>query len=124
MRAHNGQDRYSGRIVRFADGDTVIVIIELGWGAWREFYVRLVNLDSWELDDDGRDSAIAARDLLDKEFSWKLCVLVPHTKGFDRYGRIRGTVLIPTGDLAKWIVDHQLGWWHGEESLPARSNGQ
>jgi hypothetical protein len=114
MRAHLGKDRFPARIVRFADGDTVIVLIELGWGSWVEKYVRLVNLDSWELDSSDIDKARECRLRLDDRWGWQPAVFVPSTKGFDRWGRVRGSVLIEGGDLAAWIVSHGYGWWHGD----------
>jgi endonuclease YncB( thermonuclease family) len=114
MRSHLGRDRFPGEIRRFADGDTVIVLIEVGWGVHVEKYVRLVNLDSWELDEEDAIKAVAARDILDCWWGRKPCVLIPSTRGFDRYGRIRGHVQVQGHDLAKWIVDNKLGWWHGD----------
>src|SRR5258706_463825 len=118
MRAHLGKDRFPARIVRFADADTVIILIELGWGSWVEKYVRLVNLDSWELDSADKAKARAARDQLDEQFGWTPCTFVPSTKGFDRWGRVRGSVLTTEGDLAKWVVDHRVSCWDGAEPLP------
>lgn len=46
---------HRARIMRVADGDTVLVLIEGLWGTWSEKYVRLAGIESYELD--GPDAA-------------------------------------------------------------------
>ena len=109
QRGIRGSD-FAAKLVRFRDADTPIVDIDLGFGVMFRTPVRLVGLESWELDGPDRARALSARVTLDKMFGGEPCRLTPQTQSLDRYGRVRGRVEMSTGDLCTVIVKCGLGW--------------
>lgn len=108
-----------GRIVRWADGDTAIVLLRLGWGVWVEKYLRIEGIDSWELD--GHDAARAqeVRATLDTLYGWRECKALLSLDGLDCYGRWVGTLYIDGKDIRDEITERGLAWWRAGRQ-PAR----
>lgn len=100
-----------GYIVRFADADTVIVLIKLAWGVWLEKHVRLTGIESWELDSSDYQLARDAVARLNTIFEMTPCILTPSNSSLDKYGRIRARVDSSHGDLADFIVRSGYGWY-------------
>jgi hypothetical protein len=101
---------FPARIVRFADADTVILLIDLGFGVRIERPVRLTAIESWELDSPDGARALLARDQLNQRYATLPVRLIAHTRGPDRFGRIRGDVLLDGKLLSAHIVTLGLAW--------------
>lgn len=111
MRISNGVDNFKGRIIRFRDGDTVEVLMWIGWGVVIERAVRLIRIESWEPSGDTRERAQCCARECDRRWHDAHCVIHPSTRGLDCYGRIRGSILIDGQDLAAMLVTSGLAWY-------------
>lgn len=98
------------KFLRARDGDTVEVLIALDWGVWLECPVRLVGLDSWELNSPDRACAQLAAERLTHRFKNKDAIITPTTRSLDKYGRIRARLTIDGLDFAAETVKMGLGW--------------
>jgi endonuclease YncB( thermonuclease family) len=101
---------HQATIIRFADANTVILDVHLGFGVSLRAYVRLRGIESWELSSSDRARAIAARDALDLRYANTPCTLLTTARGLDRYGRIRGDVMLNGELLTSKIVEAGLAW--------------
>jgi endonuclease YncB( thermonuclease family) len=99
------------KLLRFRDGDTCEVLVDLGWGVWLEVAVRLVGIDSWELSSADRARAQDAAHRLTALLEGKLMRLTPTTKSLDRYGRIRARMAYSGLDLADSLVKNGFAWY-------------
>lgn len=110
MKIQRPRGTHDTRILRFADGDTVVCLIRLEMGVWVEKYVRLEGLESWELGGPDDAKAVAAREALDREYKGRDVLLHRTRRGHDRYGRVRGRITVGEKDLALEIIRLNFGW--------------
>jgi endonuclease YncB( thermonuclease family) len=110
LRHDRHEKSWPARIVRFRDADTLIADVDLGFGVSITRPVRLVYIESWELDSADRGKALLARDALDKKYAGKLCRLQPTTSAADCYGRVRGRIMLGQENLADLIVRDGHAW--------------
>jgi len=101
---------YQAFILRFCDGDTLIVLLQARFGCWSEKRLRLAGIESYELDGDRRKDAEAIRDRLDRELADTRCRVHLPSHKHDRYGRLCGSVQVNGTDLAEYIVRNGWGW--------------
>lgn len=112
---------YPAHIVHFPDGDTVVMLIELGFGVKIEKPVRLQGIDSWEVSGPDEALALNARRILNDTFRGNAVTLVATSRGLDRYGRIRGDVRLNGKMLTEYIVANNFGW-PANRRRPASAN--
>jgi endonuclease YncB( thermonuclease family) len=110
MRVFTPPNTHRARIIRFADADTVLLLIEGLFGSWQEKYVRLKGIESWELNGPDSDKAIAARNELNRLLENRLCYVHLASHGRDLYDRLRGRVTVGESDLATELVKRGLAW--------------
>ena len=102
---------HTARILRFADGDTVVLLVKATFGIHVEKYVRLEGIESFELNGPDRARAESARATLDTAFADRICLLHVRSHRHDKYARLIGSVTVGETDLATEIV--KLGHaWH------------
>ena len=134
MKIHRGKEGMNARIIRFADGDTCIVMVCVGFGIWVEKYLRLEGIESWELNSSEDARALTTAQTLSNLYQWTPCIVFASPRGRDMYGRLRGRITTEDGDLAARIVDMKLAWFvnsknHGadpqksHEVTPGSTNG-
>lgn len=110
MRTHTPPHTHQARILRFADADTVVVLIEGMWGIWSERYLRLLNIEAHELDGPQAETAKAHRDELNRLLGNRTCLVHLTSHGHDKYGRLRGQITIGESDLATTLVAKGFAW--------------
>ena len=123
MRTWYGHNCWPATFVRARDGDTVVLLVDLGFDTRREIAVRLVGIESWELDSPNKSRAENCAMVISAARGNQQCTFYPSTRGPDKYGRYRGRVQFSDGDLAKIIVDVGLAWYvtgadHGTTGSP------
>ena len=101
---------HTARILRFADADTVVVLVKLNLGVHVEKYLRLSGIESHELNGPQRGQALLIRDELNKALGGRDCLVHLLSNGHDRYGRQRGRVTVGELDLAAWLVSKGWAW--------------
>lgn len=87
------------RVVRWIDGDTLVVDIDLGWGTWRhDAHVRLLDIDTPERGESGYGEAkVRALDLCPPGTVVKLT-----SRKLDSFGRTLASLTLSDGrDLAE-----------------------
>lgn len=104
--------RHACTVERVIDGDTVEVVIDLGFGVHCRRLVRLASIETAEMQGANRMEGQAARaglrSLVDGSSWW---VLV--TVGTDRWGRVVGDLVNPRdgGHITRQMVDLGFAWW-------------
>jgi micrococcal nuclease len=88
---------YNAKIDRVVDGDTIDVIIDLGFSVWKKMRVRMEGINTPESrtrDKEEKKRGLAAKDRLVEilEFNNNKCVL--KVSGVGKYGRALATVLV------------------------------
>jgi micrococcal nuclease len=88
---------YNAKIDRVVDGDTIDVIIDLGFSVWKKIRVRMEGINTPESrtrDKEEKKRGLAAKDRLVEilEFNNNKCVL--KVSGVGKYGRALATVLV------------------------------
>tara|TARA_R110002020_G_scaffold178162_3_gene370987 strand:+ start:2208 stop:2564 length:357 start_codon:yes stop_codon:yes gene_type:complete len=107
---------------RVVDGDTVDVIIDLGFDIrLTKQRIRLYGLDTWE--SRTRDLEVKAKGLLAKDFTKQMCenaeqiILISHERG--KYGRILGELICDGVNLNDALVEqgHGVKYFGGKKTL-------
>jgi len=107
---------------RVVDGDTVDVIIDLGFDIrLTKQRIRLYGLDTWE--SRTRDLEVKAKGLLAKDFTKRMCedasqiILISHERG--KYGRILGELICDGVNLNDALIEHGHGveYFGGKKTL-------
>ena len=102
---------HRARIMRVADGDTVLVLIEGLWGTWSEKYVRLAGIESYELDGPDAAKVKAVKVELNSLLEGRNVLVHLQGNGTDRYGRLRGRITVGDSDLATLLVEKGFAWY-------------
>jgi endonuclease YncB( thermonuclease family) len=110
MQIDRPKGTHRARIVRFADADTAVLLIEGQWGIWVEKYVRLIGIESFELDGAHAETARGIRQLLNRDLAGDDCLIHLTSRGHDRYGRLRGRITLGDSDLAEWLCKKGYAW--------------
>lgn len=104
--------KHKGIILHFADGDTVYVASQCdACQCYQNFYVRIKNIDSYELNSDQSAKAqeIAAR--YTEKYSGRMVELIPTQRNSDKYGRVVGDLLIDGTLLSTILVENSDAWY-------------
>lgn len=86
------------------------VIVDLGLGTWRETAVRLVGIESHELDGPQGARARMIAEEVTERYQMRRCVVWPARRGLDCYGRLRARVIVCEKDLGETLVADGLAW--------------
>jgi endonuclease YncB( thermonuclease family) len=105
-------------IVRGIDGDTVLVLLPLGFGVSIEKSVRLRGIESWELNSPDADRARLAARAITERCQMKLATLTLTQRGPDLHGRLVGSLTVDGHDLATWLVTRGLAWYGPPGTTP------
>jgi endonuclease YncB( thermonuclease family) len=97
----NASERFSGRVVGIADGDTITVL-----RAGREVKVRLHWIDCPER---GQAFGRRAKQAKSRLVFGKTVVVEPTDA--DRYGRTVGRVFVDGQDINLELVSPRMAWW-------------
>ena len=101
---------HTARIMRWADGDTVVMLIDLDFGVWVEKYLRLEGIESFEPTGPHADKAKQIRLELNNRTTGRDCLVHLRSHGHDRYGRLTGRATLGERDLAAWLVETGYAW--------------
>ena len=93
-------------ICRVIDGDTVDVVIDLGFGITIRERLRLYGINAWEVRGDERPQGIKAKEFLIMQLSeaQNISINVPE-KERGKYGRVLATIYADGIDLNQMLVD-------------------
>jgi len=103
-----------GIIIKFADGDTVKVILQCNHcGTYRAVYVRLLGIDSYEVKSEhkGRALEIAAR--YTAKYKGTEVTIIAQRATSDKYARIIGEIYIDKEPLTRLLVKNRDAWYSG-----------
>jgi len=102
------------KIERVVDGDTVDVVIDLGFSVWTKQRIRLNRLDAPEMnsrDETERRLAVDAKEFVTRWLGQHKSLVIETTKD-DKYGRMLGDIY-PLGgsrSLNEEMVDEGYAW--------------
>lgn len=97
--------KYDGRIERAVDGDTLIIMINLGFDVYKSERIRLNGIDVWEMNDPDemkRNVAKKAKQVA-KDQEQKECIVTTYKR--DIYGRMICDVSIDGKDFSTTLLD-------------------
>ncbi len=80
-------------VLRVVDGDTLEVMLDLGWGIHHKTKVRLAGINCPEM---STPEGVAARDFV-RDLLWGPMKIEVASHSLDKYGRTLGTVYFPAG---------------------------
>ena len=122
---------YKAVVDRVVDGDTIDVIIDLGFSVWKKMRVRMEGINTPESrtrDLEEKKRGLAAKDRLKSilEFNNNKCIL--KVSGVGKYGRALATVLVESLsplngkdgitliDVNKQLIEegHAVEYWGGK----------
>mgnify|MGYP003109825772 FL=1 len=111
---------YKCEVVKIIDGDTVDVILDLGFSILHKARVRLYAIDTPESRTRNKDEKV--RGLLSKSFvvqnvnAAEQCVIQTHLKDSKgKFGRVLGTLVTDGLDVNQALVDNHLAVsYHGQ----------
>jgi micrococcal nuclease len=97
---------YAARLVRVVDGDTLVLILDLGFSITRTETVRVAGVDTSELNSPDplvRAAAQIAKSFVEAQLSGAV-IKVQTAKPYptDKYGRYLATVLHSVGTVGEW----------------------
>lgn len=102
--------RYHGEVKEVYDGDTMTVVLDLGFNVMYEARIRLEGVDTPELRGDEREEGLEVRDHVRDLVLGKQVVVTSKEKG--KYGRWIGSVLFmkdgQVKDLGSYLVRNNM----------------
>lgn len=100
---------YNAKVLSVIDGDTIDVMIDLGFGIYHNARVRLAGIDTKELTD--KDAANRANALDAKAYVYRLVYgkdVVLKTSKKDKYGRYLAIVFVGTTNVNESLISSSL----------------
>ena len=96
---------YEGQVLRVIDGDTFDALVNLGFGVYQKFRVRVEGVDTPEMNTrEGKKAKMVVEDLIGGK------TVYLSEAGSDKYGRALARVELITGkDLTEYLIEHKLG---------------
>lgn len=104
------QQVVEGLFLRAMDGDTILVLLDLGYGVHIEKRIRLACVESWELGTEHDAKAKEAASWIERFCSGHRLTIHPCQGGPDKYGRLRARVLRGETDLAEALISSGRAW--------------
>ena len=105
---------YSKRahIIRFRDGDTVIIFVKCELcGTIEEEVMRIQNIESWEPKGQDSEKAAMIAHQATEALRGTIGVLIPNKQRRDKYGRLIGDMLIDGELLSNILVRAGYAWY-------------
>lgn len=80
-------------VTRIIDGDTIAVVLDLGWGIYKNDHVRFAGINAPEKN---TDAGMSAKAFLETYIGLRTDIMI-HSHKLDKYGRCLATVML--GDI-------------------------
>ena len=111
---------YAATLVRVVDGDTVVVMINLGWDTYTQKILRLARVDTPELVGKMAEAGKKAQDFTMASLANRKLIVQPHGK--DVYGRWVSSIIFknPQGEWED-LSDALINGGYGEPYQPKKS---
>ena len=100
--------KHEGRILRVTDGDTLIVLLNLGYEVYREIKIRLEGIDTPEIKGEERAEGLKVKEFVKKYIGNKELVVISNGTR-DKYGRWVCRVEINKQDLTDLLLKENMG---------------
>ena len=103
-------------IVKIYDGDTITVVLDLGFGVYRKEVLRLYGIDTPELRGDEREQGLISRDWLREKLDVDLDRIVVKTiqDTTGKYGRYLAEIFVDDVNINKQLIAEGLAKVYGE----------
>jgi len=98
------------RFLRARDGDTIEVLLNCGFGVWLETAIRIVEIESWELDGPDEKIVHAIAAAIDEALRGSILTIHPCQGGRDKYGRLRARVYRGETNIGDWLIQTGRAW--------------
>ena len=108
MKTQRREGGFPAIVLRACDGDTLRVLVAVGFEVWLEKSLRLTGIDSPEIDGPEAARALQIRTAITAQYRMRECIVIRDTAAPDCYGRIRGRAFVNGVDLAEIFI--REGW--------------
>lgn len=107
--------RYNATVDRVIDGDTVVVIIDLGFRASMKISIRLYGIDTPELKNPNNTGKVAKKYLQDRLPQGTPIIINTFKNKYDKYGRWLGELWLESENLNQTMitVGHAIPYFGG-----------
>jgi len=108
--------KYSAKLIRVIDGDTIDAMIDLGFNMWAKKRVRLNGIDTPETrtrDLNEKARGIKAKERLIEILNNSGNEFIIVSQGVDKYGRCLGEIFINDKSVNKILLDEGLAVPYG-----------
>jgi micrococcal nuclease len=97
-------------IIKVYDGDTITVVLDLGFGVYRKEVLRLYGIDTPELRGEEREQGLISRDWLREKLDTDLDKIIIKTikDGKGKYGRYLAEIYVDGVNINKQLIAEGL----------------
>lgn len=96
---------YTAKVIRVVDGDTIDVVLDLGFHISFEMKLRLFGINTPELRE---ESGKIARDRLKEKIDGKVITVYTIKDKQEKYGRYLAKIFLAREDINEWLISEGL----------------
>lgn len=104
----NNMYEYKAKVIKVYDGDTITVLIELGFGVTFKEKVRLYGINTPEIRGKERPDGLISRDRLRERILDKDVIIKTLKDKKGKYGRYIAEVYLEEENINNWLVSEGL----------------
>lgn len=92
---------YNGKVVNIIDGDTVDVVVQLGWGISINHRFRLYGINAPEISGEEKEFGLLSKQYLSSMIKDKDIIIYSIEDKYDKYGRFLGVLYVDENNSKK-----------------------
>jgi len=99
---------YKARVIRIYDGDTVVVLVDLGFNVSVKETLRLSGLNAPELKGEEKGDGLVSRDRLRDKILNKEVTIKTFKDSTEKYGRYIAEIYLEKENINEWLIAEGL----------------
>lgn len=114
--------QYRAKVIKVIDGDTLDLLIDLGFHIFTQIRIRVLDVDTYEIKGEFKDIGLKIKEVT-KELLEGKDIIIQSFKSdselkTDKYGRWLCRVFYDNGkNLKEWIDSHNFNKWSKEKPI-------
>jgi micrococcal nuclease len=97
---------FYAKVKRVVDADTIDLVVDCGFGIFRNERIRLAHVNAWEVRGEEREQGLLAKEYVEKLLPVGRTIVVKTGKEKGKYGRYIGEIITSKGDLGQLLVEN------------------